>query len=511
MQALKTRDSWPKVRCNHVHRPVTFAVSAALAVLVGLPGMAAAAGPGSLDSSFGSGGVASLGTGSQLFGVAVQSNGEVVAAGQSGGRVLVKRFTTAGKPDKTFTGPAGYARAVAIQLDGKIVIAGATGGAMLVERLTSSLSPDSSFGSGGTATALAGSSAVANGVAVGPDGSIVIAGAQPSLSTMSTPVGVARFSSSGKLEWSKGLNFGSQSAATAVAIQPADGKIVLVGRQTPLQVTNAVVARLNTDGSLDSSFAGNGALTYHYPGGGYTALTSVALQRNGQIVAGGVALAATSNALFLRLNSNGSFDTGFGSGGVGALPSGVDVSVLGDPIGAYGVGIAGGGRIVGAGNFENTGVEVDAALWALTPGGAAQSGFGNGGTVRGPSGASEECALAVAPDGSLVAVGNTVKSFPDRSPCDAKSASAAGFVARYIGFGQSTSALKVTLKRVSGSDKTSTVAKHGLKVRVSCNEACTIKLSLGVSSGTARRLHILTTFKKCTKVRGKKHCVRTRG
>ena len=50
--------------------------------------------------------------------------------------------------------------------------------------------------------------------------------------------------------------------------------------------------------------------------------------------------------------------------------------------------------------------------------------------------------------------------------------------------------------------------KHGLKVKVSCNESCKINVALGVSAGTAKRLHILTYFKRCTKVHGKKHCVR---
>ena len=62
------------------------------------------------------------------------------------------------------------------------------------------------------------------------------------------------------------LNFGPYSAAEGVAVQ-SDDKIVLVGRQTPLEDTNGVVARLTASGSLDSTFAGgNGMFTYHYPG-----------------------------------------------------------------------------------------------------------------------------------------------------------------------------------------------------------------------------------------------------
>jgi hypothetical protein len=141
------------------------------------------------------------------------------------------------------------------------------------------------------------------------------------------------------------------------------------------------------------------------------------------------------NAIFIRLNPSGSFDTSFGSDGVAALPAGENVTTnSGAPVGAYGVGIAGGGTIVGAGNFENTGTNIDAAAWALSASGSAETTFGNGGVVTAPDNGYEACALAIAPDGSLVSVGNTVTSEPDADPCSVNGA-AAGFVARYIGYG----------------------------------------------------------------------------
>ncbi len=496
-----------------------YVVSAALGALALAAAPAAlAASPGSLDPSFGTGGAVALSTGSQLFGVAVQSNGDPVVAGSSGGKVFVERYTTAGKPNGAYTGPAGSARAVAIQSNGDIVIAGTSGGALLVERLTSGLTPDSSFGSGGIATALGGNAAVANGVAIGPSGNIVAAG---SANPPATQVAVASFSSSGSVQWSQKLNLGNFSVANGVAVQPADGKILLAGSQRPLQLTNAILARLNSSGGLDTSFAsGVGALTYSFPNGGYTAFTSVALQSNGQIVVGGAAAASpNSQAVFMRFNSNGSRDSGFGSGGVAAIASNANVSVPGDPIGAYGVGIAGGGRIVGAGNFENTGVEVDAAIWTLTPAGQPDPSLA-GGTARTLRSAFEQCALAVAPDGSLVSVGNSVATFPDTTPCSLN-ASEAGFVVRYIGYGPPPvikpppppppPALSTSLKGVAKSDKTSTVAKKGLKVSVSCNEACTTKLSLTISSGTAKKLKIQTKGRQCKKSHGKTTCKTVRG
>lgn len=124
---------------------------------------------------------------------------------------------------------------------------------------------------------------------------------------------------------------------------------------------------------------------------------------------------------------------------------------------------------------------------------------GFGGTTRG-----EGNGLAIGSDGKIVVAGD-IKSI---------AGTYSSVVSRYIGFASAPPpppALKASLKGVSGSYKTSTVAKHGLKVGVNCKVACTLSASLTLSSGTAKRLHILTTFKKCTKVKGKQHCVKARG
>jgi uncharacterized delta-60 repeat protein len=324
---------------------------------------------------------------------------------------------------------------VAIQSDGRIVVAGSSGGAMFVERLTAGLAPDTSFGQGGVASAYGGQSAAAYGVAVGSDGSVVAAGSTGG----GAATAVAKFNSSGQLQWGQG-GFGGSATLRAVAVQP-NGSIVVVGNQTTSRFVNGLVARLTPGGALDSTFTGKGAFIYSYPDSGYTSLNAVTLQSDGKIVAGGVAEQGPE-AIAVRFNSNGSADSSFGTAGAGAIASGESVTVSEYPIGAYGVGIAGGGRVVEAGNYEVTGTEVDQALWAFTPTGSADPTFtgGNGttsdspGTVRGPTGAFEACALAIAPDGSLVTVGDSVQSLPDTNPCT-PGAGAAGTVSRFIGFG----------------------------------------------------------------------------
>ena len=491
------------------------AASVALAVALGCAGVAEAAVSGSLDSTFGSGGVASLAPGTQLFGVAVQPNGEVVAAGQSGGSVLVQRFGTGGQPDGRYVGAAGYARGLAVQSNGDIVIAGLSRGAMFVERLTSGLTPDSSFGSNGIATApVGGMSAVANGVAIGPGGSIVAAGTvTPPVTQVGTQAGVAEFSSSGAVAWSKTLSLGGLfSVANGVAVQP-NGDIVLVGNERTTQDTSGVVARLTGSGALDATFAGTGMLTYRHTasGGGYTSLNAVGLQSNGQIVAAGVD-AGGPNALVLRINSNGGLDSSFGSGGVAHQPSGQNISAPGNPIGAYGVAISTGtgGQIVAAGNFENTGTEIDAALYAFMPTGSPDTNVGGTGAVRAPTGAIEACALAIAPNNDLVVAGDTVTAFPDATPCTVNSSSA-GFAARYNALNGSKPPpppppppLKVSLK-ANGSYKKARV-KNGLKFSVGCNQTCGLRVTLTASAAIAKKLHIGKKVRTCKKVHGHRRC-----
>ncbi len=475
---------------------------AGLSALLSFSGTALAA--GTVDSSFGTGGGVSFGSGTQLFGVAGESDGGVVVAGTSGGRVLVERLAANGQVTGSYHGPAGYARSVAVAPDGSIAIAGSSGGAMLIQRLTPTL------GVTWSASAFAGQGGIGYGVSIGPDDSVAAGG---SVAVAGTEAAVARFSSSGATQWSKIFAFGGNSVIRGVALQPADGKVVLVGSQNPGQPTNGVIARLTTAGALDSAFAGGqGAFVYSFPGSGFTALNAVALQSNGQIVAAG-SVAAGPTTVVLRINSNGTLDGGFG-GGAAHLPAGQNVSVQSYPIGAYGVAAAAGGHVVASGNYENTGVSIDHALWAFNSGGAPEAAFGSGGLVRGPAATFESCGLAVVPSGNLVSVGNLVTTIPDSAPCSVASGSAA-FALRYTGFGPvpftppPTTQLKVTSSGISSSYKKSTAHRSGVSFKVGCNEACKIQVSVGASATVARQLHIGKRTRRCTGKGRRRKCVTT--
>lgn len=431
-----------------------------VAVITGLlasPSVAAAAQPGQLDPSFAGGSLITSNT--QLLGVTTRSDGSVVAAGTTGAAQVLE-YDSSGNPLASFGGAGPAARGVAVQPDGKIVVVGGdptTSSGMVVERFAGN-SPDSSFGSGGVVTLFSGSSGVANAVAIQPDGKIVVAGSEvPGIGDSScdptSRVTVVRLNPDGSLDSSFGsggtvvLDLGQFSQANAVALQP-DGKIVVVGSQRPgCQITNGLIARLNSNGSLDGSFGGGGnsnlpcgqgVCFYYHPGGGaYSSYNAVALQNDGKIVVGGSDVRSNNDpgepscvtndcpqAIVVRYTSGGAPDPSFGTGGAGgpgvaAVPSGSQTTT-GNGTGAFGIGIGGGGDIIAAGDFQQgSGGEI--ALWAFTPSGSPDPQFGSGGASITPSDfRSHARALSITADGSLVVAGVT---------------GSGGFVARYVGLG----------------------------------------------------------------------------
>lgn len=527
--------------------------AATMALMGGVAGAAQAA--GSPVSSFGSAGVASLGSGTRLLGTTVQSNGDVVAVGESGAgtntSLLLARFTPSGAPDGSFgsggmvRGPAvagapgSLGRSVAIQPDGKIVVVGAASDAsgstpkgLLIERYSSSGTLDTSFGSGGVVNEFGSSFGNGYAVAIQPDGKIVATGSDTAAGSngVAPRVAAVRLSPSGTLDSSfagGGLDViddGSFSVALAVALQ-SDGKIVIAGSQSPSgQSVNALLARLTSSGAPDTSFNGSGAVTvFDTQGAAFESFNGVAVQGNGAIVVAGTVTAGNSgaDALVARFTSSGAKDSSFGSGGVTYTPSAVNFTEQGGQTipGANAVGLAINGEIVAGGTFAN-GIATSGALFAFTPGGASDSSFGTGGTVKltGSQGNNTEFAgLAVSPTtGNLLAAG-------DSQPLGG---SFTGIEAQFTGFGAPTvnppppppppggkpliKPFRLFVNGVKHSYRHKDVGRHGLKLKVSCNKACKVGIRVYVSAGTARRLNLYTTYKKCTKRHGRRHCVKAR-
>jgi uncharacterized delta-60 repeat protein len=267
---------------------------------------------GTLDSGFGTGGkvTTSIGASDDAgFGAVLQPDGKIVVAGGtfngSSEDFAVVRYNANGTLDSSF-GSGGkvttslgshndFGQAVVLQPDGKIVVGGytSTGTAIVfaVVRYNTNGSLDTSFGSGGKVIAPGSATEEALGVALEPDGRIVLAGL--------TIVGVGdfdvmRFNTDGSLDTSFGsggkvttdVTPGQFDVGRAVAVQP-DGKIVVTGITEGASPEDFAVVRYNLDGSLDGTFGAGGIVRNDLYPGTINEAHAIVIQPDGQIVVAG--------------------------------------------------------------------------------------------------------------------------------------------------------------------------------------------------------------------------------
>lgn len=298
---------------------------------------------------------------------------------------LESRLALAGTVTKVQTDIANsedWANDVAIQQDGKIVVVGTSRlGIQLdfaVVRYNRDLTLDQSFGTNGRArTTVGDGNDVGRSVAIQSDGKILVAG-QLSFGSLGS-FGVVRYNSNGTLDTSFDgdgrviVDLGWGGVNPKVAIQP-DGRIVVAGMLNG-GVPNADIAvvRLLPNGSFDSSFDGDGKVTFDHAGYSppYDSFLDLALQSDGEIV-----VAALINGQWAthRFLSNGQLDTSFSGDGIDLLTVGTGPSEV------VAVEIQPSGEIVLVGNATNDG-QVDVALARYRTNGVLDTTFGTGGTV----------------------------------------------------------------------------------------------------------------------------------
>jgi uncharacterized delta-60 repeat protein len=305
---------------------------------------------GRLDTTFGRGGTAQTSfslrprTSDEASGVAIQRDGKLVVAGESGRtlsgvyRFALARYTAHGALDASFGrggkvltrfGSDGVALAVAIQRDGRIVAAGYGRSSFALARYTVRGRLEQSFGQGGTVLTKLGEESFANDVAIQPDGKIVAVGGAGF-----EDFGLARYTAAGRLDQSFGdggkvvTNIGfiqrpgegmdpSNDRALAVAMQ-RDGKLVVTGSSDALAVEGEkgccvedfTLARYDADGTLDPSFGDDGIVLTHFVGNSYA--EGVVIQPDGKIVAAG---GGAGSFVLARYTTSGKLDPTFGRGG----------------------------------------------------------------------------------------------------------------------------------------------------------------------------------------------------
>ncbi len=284
--------------------------------------------PGDVDPTFAGGVMRGVGNGSEVKAIAIQPDGKQIIAGDfktvgGTGRNNIARLNADGSLDASFDSGVGFNGvifAAAIQPDGKIVVGGVfasftgssgTNTKRRIARLNvdGTLDAEFSIGSGADNEVLT--------VVLQPDGKILIGGKFISIDGVPRS-GIARLNTDGSVD----TNFNPSSGITpggnvqSVALQ-TDGKVLIGGSFTTFNgVSRNNLARINTDGSLDTTLVvGIGASS---------PIFAVALQADGKIiVGGGFSLYNNAPALYIvRLNNDGSRDAAFieGSNCIPASP-----------------------------------------------------------------------------------------------------------------------------------------------------------------------------------------------
>src|SRR5438094_1818540 len=253
---------------------------------------------------------------------------------------------------------------------------------------------DTSFSGDGKKTISFGGVDIANVVLVQPNGRIVVAGGGAAADRFC----VAGLRSNGVLDTGFGsggkrvIGFGGRGLGESVfgaALQP-DGKIVLVGGSG----LRAAVARLNPNGSLDTTFSGDGKKTFNWAPGDFSRAQAVLVLANGKLVVAGFSGPEGGDVQVARLKANGALDTAFGTGGKAAVDfGGTD----------FGLALArqADGRIVVAGGSTAGG----AVVARLRANGTLDPDFDGDGRLMLPGGG-EARAVLVQPDSKIVVTGN---------------------------------------------------------------------------------------------------------
>ena len=275
---------------------------------------------GALDASFNSTGTVLTDFGGSAndlaAAIAIQPDGKIIVAGRSIANgstdfalarykkngALDKSFNSTGTVLTDFGGSGGDDEAfgVAVQWDGKIVAAGGSGPAandFAVARYKKNGALDTSFNSTGTVlTDFSGTGSYdqASDLAIQANGKIVAVGFSDASSVLD--FALARYKANGTLDTSfnsTGMVLtdfncpGSNDQANAVAIQ-SDAKILAAGACLSTADADFALARYKTNGALDTSFNSTGKVTTDFSGSGSDeAALAIAIQRDGKIVAAG--------------------------------------------------------------------------------------------------------------------------------------------------------------------------------------------------------------------------------
>lgn len=301
-------------------------------------------------------------------------------------------------------------RSVAIQSDGKFWVGGFTHNfgelyEYALVRLNSNGTLDTAFADGGKLV-------IADEVMLGDEYSLAIQGNGKLLVTRagyqdgSIDFLVSRYNTDGSLDQTFGQggvtridsDISYSNTGTTVL---ADGKLLVSGRNDSLHT----VARLNPDGSLDTSFNGTGIVQFAEPDNDTGNFDyAVALQADGKILLPG---SADGEFQLYRYNADGSLDTTFGANGH------VSYSVSSGWDAAFTVAVQPDGKILLAGNSDTENFGTDFGILRLNPDGSLDKAFSGDGkaTFSLADGNDTVHSIALQADGKIVLAGSAEENY----------------------------------------------------------------------------------------------------
>ena len=299
---------------------------------------------GSLDNTFGSGGIVLTPNGNDgihALGASLQNDGKIIIGGYASGQAYydfaVVRYNTDGSLDDSFgtdgiaiidLGGTDIGMSIDLQSDGKIILGGYSDELFMFQfaliRIDTNGTLDESFGNDGVVkTYIEDSFNEINSVFIQSDGRIVAAGYSSYQGWDYPDFAILRYHPDGSLDQtlnSSGIvitdfNNDSYDIAKSVGVQ-ADGKIVAAGYSKSNSDEDIALARYNIDGSLDLTFNQTGLITTDL-GSFWDEGWAMVIQPDEKIVVAGFADSPTDvDYVLVRYNTDGSIDDSFGQNGI---------------------------------------------------------------------------------------------------------------------------------------------------------------------------------------------------
>jgi len=390
---------------------------------------------GALDPTFGTGGKVTTdfdGAGDAISALGLLPDGRIAAAGlarvpgTNRPRFAQAQYLASGALDPSFgvggkavtdVGEEEEVYALVVLPDGKRVVAGGRRGAtfgdygFVVAQHLPDGSLDPTFGGPGWVTTAIGASLdEANALVIQPDGKLVAAGFTVAGGNWAG-FALARYLPDGSLDAAFGTggrvvtSVGGLRVAHAL-VRQSDGKLVAAGwGAVPGSLRDFALARYLPSGALDPAFGAGGTVMTDFDGLSDQA-SALVLQPDGKLLAAGGATVREGASIYsgfglARYNPDGSLDPSFGTGGR------VFTRVPGGSGFIHALALQPDGKLVAAGSASVGPGQSAFALLRYHPDGSLDTGFATGGlaTTHFGTGFDGAYALVIEPDGKLTAAG----------------------------------------------------------------------------------------------------------